>query len=220
LLDPRGVGDGGREFAWRVEQLLSRYEQEAGGKIKIARVNSISTASANAALADGIQAFNMDQGDACYLGIVAVCNGQKVPLASLDPAWEPALESDISRVIAVADYSAPRPAAAPKADVASIEAVKQAIPNLDAMSAEDGSRQLRVAALAQFKKTALEMQAKVSQAEERFLQAQSSPGGANQDAALKDLQAVQKEQTDKLREIALETKAQLAALQQLKGSAP
>jgi hypothetical protein len=39
-----------------VDQLLSQYEQAAGGKIKIVRVNSISSSAAKAAEADGIKA--------------------------------------------------------------------------------------------------------------------------------------------------------------------
>ena len=163
LLDPVSAGDSGRQFSGRVDQLLSRYEQEAGGKIKIIkRVNSISPASANAAVADGIQAFNMDQGDACYLGLVAVCNGQKVPLASLAPECGagPGVGSSAASS-PVVDHPAPRPTGAPKADAASLAAVKQAIPNLDAMSVEEGSQTLRAASRAQFEKTGQEMQEKV-----------------------------------------------------------
>ena len=100
LLDPATVDNSGREFSGRVDQLLSQYEQEAGGKIKVVRVNSFSTASANAAMADGIRSFNIDKGDACYLGIAVVHGGQKESLASLAPEWEPALEFDLSRAIA------------------------------------------------------------------------------------------------------------------------
>jgi len=73
--------------------------------------------------------------------------------------------------------------------------------------------------LDQFEKAAREMQARVRQAEERFLQAQNNQSKAEQEAALKDLRQVQNEQSKKLEEIALESKAQLEALQQLKGAA-
>jgi hypothetical protein len=219
LLDPASVGDSQREFSGRVDQLLSQYEQEAGGKIQIARVNSISGPAANAAVADGIKPFNMDKGDACYLGIAVVCNGQKESLSSLAPEWEQALESDLSRAIAGVDLSNPRSPPAAKADVASLEAIRRAIPNLDSVSVGEGSRLLRAAALTQIQQTAQEMEAQVRQAEERFLQAQNSQSEADQAAALKDLQQVKREQTKKLTEIALASKAQLEALQQLKGAA-
>jgi hypothetical protein len=219
LLDPASVGDSGRDFSVRVDQLLSQYEQEAGGQIKVTRVNSISGAAAKAAEADGIKAFNIDKGDACFLGIAVVRGDQRESLSSLTPEWEQALESDLSRAIAGVDASDPRSQPAPKADVASLEAVKRAIPNIDSVSVEDGSRLLRIAALAQFQKTGQEMQARGKQAEERFLQAQNNQSKEEQEAALKDLRQVQKEQTQKLEEIALESKAQLQALQQIKGAA-
>jgi len=219
LLDPASVGDKGRDFSARVDQLLSQYEQAAGGKIKVARVNLISTAADKAADADGIKPFNMDKGDACFLGIAVARGRQKQTLASLAQEWEPALESDLSRAIADVDASDPRPPAVPKASVAALEAVKRALPNVDAVSVEDGSRLLRMAALAQFQKIGQEMQTRVRQAEQRFLQAQNNPSAAAQEAALQDLRQAQQDQTKKLEEIALESKAQLEALQQLKGAA-
>jgi hypothetical protein len=219
LLDPASVGDSGRDFSGRVDQLLSQYEQEAGGKIKVARVNLISTSADKAAEADGIKPFNIDKGDACFLGIAVVRGHQKETLSSLAPEWEPALESDLSRAIAGVNVAGPQAQPAAKADVASLEAVKRAITNLDSVSVEEGSRLLRDAALAQFQKTGQEMQARVRQAEERFLQAQNNQSQVEQEAALKDLRQVQKEQTKKLEDIALESKAQLEALQQLKGAA-
>ncbi len=219
LLDPGSVASSGCNFSKRVDQLLLQYEQEAGGKIKVARVNTISAVADKAAEADGIKAFNIDKGNACFLGIAVVRGEQKASLSSLTPEWEAALESDLSRAIAGVDAVGSQGQVAVKADAASLAAVKQTITNLDAVSVEDGSRLLRVAALAQFQKTAQEMQAKVKQAEERFLQGQENQSKAEQDAALKDLRQLQKEQIKKLQEIALESKAQQEALRQLKGAA-
>jgi hypothetical protein len=219
LLDPAGVGDSGREFSGRVDRLLSQYEQEAGGKIRVLRVNSISSAAANAALADGIKPFNLDKGDACYLGIAVVRGGHTAALASLAPEWEPALESDLSRAIADIDASDPPAPLAARADAATLEAVRRAVPNVDSVSVAEGSRLLRVAALAQFQKSAQEMQARVKQAEDHLLLAQNSQSEAEQEAALKDLQQARKEQSQRLTDIALEKKAQVEALQQLKGAA-
>jgi len=218
LLDPASVGDSGRQFSARVDQLLSQYEQEAGGKIRVSRVINISPAAANAALADGIKPFNNDKGDACFLGIAVVRDGQKESLASLAPEWEQALESDLSRAIAGVDASAASAPTVAKADAATLDAVRQAIPNLDSVSVEEGSRVLRAAALSRVEQAAQEVQARVKQAEEHYLQAQNSPSGAELDAALKDLQQVQKEQALKLTEIALAARAQQEALEQLKGA--
>jgi ABC-type uncharacterized transport system len=219
LLDPASISDSRRDFSGRVDQLLSQYEREAGGRITVARVNSISSSAAKAAEADGIRAFNIDKGDACFFGIAVVRGQQKQSLSSLAPEWEQALESDLSRAIAGVDVAGPQAQPAPKADVASLEAVKRAIPNLDSVSVEDGSRLLRVSALAEFQRTGQEMQAKVKQAEERFLQAQDDQSKEEQEAALKHLRQFQREQTKRLEEIALNAKAQQEALQQLKGAA-
>jgi len=127
-------------------------------------------------------------------------------------------KSDLSRAIAGVDASgSPAPTAA-KADAAALDAVRQAIPNLDAVSMEEGSRLLRVAALARIGQASQEVQTRVKLAEEHFLQAQNSPSEEEQDAAFKALQQVRKEQSLKLTEIALEARAQQVALEQLKGA--
>jgi hypothetical protein len=218
VLDPVSAGESGRQFSGRVDQLLSQYEREGGGKIKVARVNTNSAGAANAAMADGIKPFNLDKGDACFLGIAVVCGGQKESLATLSPEWEPALESDLSR--AIAGVAGPGSLAQPAArvDDAALDAVRQAIPNLDSVTMEEGSRALRAAALARFERTSQEFQTRVKQAEEHFRQAQNSPSEAEQDAALKDLQEVRKEQAQKLTGLALEARAEQEALQQLKAA--
>jgi hypothetical protein len=219
LLDPASTGgDGTQDFSSRVDQLVSQYEQEAGGKIKVTRVTSVSEATYHAAEADGLKPFNLDKGAACFLGIAVIRGTQKQSLATLAMDWEPALESDVSRAIADVDAATPRPARPAKANVATIEAVKRVLPNLDSVTVAEGAQKLRAASLAQFEKTATEMQARVKQAEDRFLQAQNSHSDAEQTAALKDLKQVQKDQEARLKEIVFESKAQLEALQQLKES--
>src|ERR1035438_8810734 len=99
LLDPATVPDSVTAFAGRVGQLLSAYQQEAGGKIKVTSVTSQSNPNASAALADGITAYNLDKGEACYLGITLALNGRKETLPHLSPEWEQALEPDVTRAI-------------------------------------------------------------------------------------------------------------------------
>ncbi len=218
LLDPGSVGEDRREFAGRVDQMLARYEQAAGGKIKVARVNTISDAAANAAEADGLKGFNRDKGEVCYFGLAVASGGHKENVSSLAPEWEPALESDLSRAIAgVEAGDSPLPPMA-KASGAALESVRRAIPNLGAVSVEEGSRQLRAAAAAQFKKTGQEMEDRVKQAEQRYLQAQSGQSPTEQEAAAKELDQAKKEQAAKLKEIAMEAKAQVEALQQIKAA--
>ena len=80
LLDASSVPDSVQAFAGRVDQLLAQYEQVAGDRLRVIRCDSLSSANANAAQADGISAFNIDKGDSCFLGIAVVCGGQKESL--------------------------------------------------------------------------------------------------------------------------------------------
>ncbi|MBI4325405.1 MAG: Gldg family protein [Chloroflexi bacterium] len=222
LLDPASVSDSLPAFAGRVDQLLSEYRRKASGKIKVSRYNSQSDSSANAASADGIQPFNLDKGDACYLGIAVVHKGQKEPLPQLSPEWEQALPSDLSRaIVRLINASAPtRPATATaQIDPATTEAVKHMIPNFASVSVEGGTRILREAALREFKAAANEMEIQVKEAQQQLSRAQNGGSDAEQQAAMKNLQQVQAEQTEKLRQIAARSQAQIEALQQLKGAA-
>ncbi len=220
LLDASSVPDSVQAFAGRVDQLLAQYEQVAGDRLRVIRCNSLSSASANAALADGISAFNIDKGDSCFLGIAVVCDGQKESLSRLAPEWEQALEPDLTRAIARAAEARPGAQPLARADTASLDAVRKAIPNLDAVSLEAGTQVLRDASLAQFKQAVDEMKARMNDAEQRFIQAQASQSEAAQEAAREQLRKIQAEGTRKLQQIAQNSHAQIAALQQLKNTAP
>ena len=123
---------------------------------------------------------------------------------------------------AIARAAEARPGAQPlaRADTASLDAVKRAIPNLDAVSLEAGTQILRNASLVQFQQAAEEMQARVKDAEQRFIQAQGDQSEAAQQAAAEELRKIQAEGTRKLQQIAQDSHAQIAALQQLKKTAP
>ena len=220
LLDPASTSDALRAFAGRVDQLLSEYEQEAGGKIKVARHTTSLDADARAASADGVKAFNLDKGDACFLGVAIVCNDQRETMGQLSPEWEAALESDLSRAIArvAAAKTATKFAAASAApaDAAVIAEVKRSIPNLDSVSLADGKQILRVAALKEIMVATEEMQRRVKEAQQRISQAQTNGSEAEQQAALKQLQQVQAEQTEKLKQVAARSQAQIQALEQIK----
>jgi hypothetical protein len=220
MLDASSVPESVQAFAGRVDQLLAQYEQAGGGRVRVVRSTSLSRVSAKAAQADGITAFNNDKGDACFLGIAVVCEGQKESLPQLAPEWEQALEPDVTRAITRAAEARPGAQPLARADTASLDAVKRAIPNLDAVSLEAGTQVLRDAALVQFKQAAEEMQARVKDAEQRFIQAQGDQSEAAQQAAADELRKIQAEGTRKLQQIAQDSHAQIAALQQLKKTAP
>ena len=222
VLDPASVPESAMAFAKRVDQLLSAYQQAAGGKIKLTRFDSRSNLNPGAPPADGIQAFNIDKGEACYLGVALVAKGRKETLPRLSPEWEQALEPDVTRAI-IRLVEATRPAAATvasaAADTNAVREVKALIPNLGAVSAEEGTRILREAALKDFTAAATELEAQVKEAQQRLAQAQNGGFDADRRAAMKHLQQVQAEQTEKLKQIAAKSKAQIDALQQLKAAA-
>lgn len=221
LLDPANAPDSLKEFANRVNQLLSRYEQDANGKIKVTRYDSQSESNANAAVADGIKEFNRQKGEVSYLGIAVVREGQKECLASLAPEWEQALEFDLTRSIArVAEVPPqPQPVAAPaQPDPITSDAVKRLIPNFDSVSLEDGTRILREASLNELAQALRDSDARVKQAEQAFLQAQTNQSNAGQETARKQLQQLQAEQADKLRDLAAKSQAQIQVLQKLKAA--
>jgi hypothetical protein len=106
----------------------------------------------------------------------------------------------------------------PPVDAATIEAVKQAIPDYASVPLADGTQILRAAALKQFAAAATEMDAQVKQAQEQLVQAENGQSTAGQSAALKHLQQIQADQTEKLQQIAAQLQAQIAALKQLKNA--
>jgi len=213
-----------RAFAERVDQLLSKYQQESGGRIEVVRYNSRTDikVAAVAAVADGFKPFNLDKGDACYFGLAIAQDGRTELLSQLAPEWQQVLESDLTRAIghvARAKDPAPRLANTPPATLAATEEVKRALPNFGSVSMEEGTRILRGAALEDFKATVAAMEIHVAEAQQNLSRAQSGGSEAEQQAAIKQLRQLQSEQTDKLKQIAARSAAQVEALRQLKGTA-
>lgn len=217
LLDKSTVPEATVKFAARVDNLLSAYETAANGKLKVSRVNSQAYADANAAVADGLKEFNSDKAP-CFLGLTVSCGGQKETLASLAPEWEAALEGDVTRAITrVAEVAAAlQPATAPAANTAALDAVKLSLTNVDAVSLDEGTRILREAALNEFSQATKEMEAKLKEAQQRVAAAGTNP--ATSEAAIRQLQQLQAEQTANLTEIAARAQQQVQALQQYKNA--
>jgi hypothetical protein len=221
LLDPGTVPGSLTAFADRIGQLLAGYQQEAGGKIKVTNFNAQSNPNAKAATADGITVFNLDKGEACYLGVTLVLNGRKETLPHLSPEWEQALEADVTRaIIRLLDGALPTtvPTAVSQINTAAVQEVRSLITDLAAVSVQQGKEILRDAALKDFTAAARKMQKQVKEAEQRLTQARNGGTDAEQQAAMKYLQQVQAEQTEKLKEIAARSKAQIDTFQQLKAA--
>ena len=219
LLDPATVPEPVAAFAGRVDQILAAYQQAGGDNIKVTRVNSPSNLSANAAVADGIQAFNQDKGEACYLGLALVLKGHKERLPRLSPEWEQALEPDLTRAIArLLDATQPvsTPGAVSQVYTNALREVQTLIPDPGAVSVEEGKRILREATLKEFAAATTNMQTRVKEAEQLVDQAQKSGSDAERQAAIKHLLQVQADETEKLKHIAAKSKAQMDAFERLK----
>jgi hypothetical protein len=221
LLDPATVPDSMMAFPARVDQLLSAYEQGAGGKIKVTTINSPSTPNANAARADGIQAFDSQKGEGCYLGLALVLKGHKETVPRLSPDWEQALEPDLTRAILRlldAGRADTISLVVSQANATAVQEVKALIPNLDAVSVQQGREILQDAAFKDFTAATKEMEIQVKEAQQRLAQAHNGGSEAEQQAAMKHLQEVQAEQTEKLKQIAGRSKTQIDTFQQLKAA--
>ena len=218
LLDPSATSSLSG-FAQQVGLLLSAYEQQSGGKIRVRRYDSATNSDPNAALADGIKGFDLDKGAGCYLGVALVSNGKREVLSQLDPEWGQAVEADISRaLVQVSTAAVPSnpSATAVKNDAAAFEAVKQQIPDLTSVSLEDGTRLLRESGLKEFAAAVTQMKSEMQEAQQRLEQAHNNGSPADQESAMKHLQEVQTAQSEKLREVAARSQALIATFQQLK----
>ena len=139
------------------------------------------------------------------------------------PEWEQALEPDLTRAI-VRLLDARRadtvPLVVSQINTTAVQEVKALIPDLAAVSVEEGREILQDAALKDFTAATKEMETQIKEAEQRLTQAQNGGSDAEQQAARKHLQQVQAEQTEKLKQIAGRSKAQIDTFQQLKAAAP
>jgi hypothetical protein len=153
---------------------------------------------------------------------MAVVRGaRKQTLPQLSPEWEAALEADLSRAISqISETPATEtPDTAPPSP-AITEEVKRIVPNYNSMSLEEGMRMLRETALKQFKDAAADQQKQLQEAEQALTQAQSTGSAAEQQAAMKRLQQLQSEQTERLKQIAVDSQAQIDTLRRLKAANP
>ena len=207
-------------FAGRVDQLLAKYEQAAGDRLTVVRCNTSSNFSAGRGAGRRHHSFQHGQGRELFPGNCGGVRRSKGNSPALAPEWERALEPDLTRAIARAAEAKAGVQSVARADTATLDAVEASIPDLNAVSLEEGTKLLRDAGRTQFKQAVEEMEAKVKEAQERYIQAQGNQSEAAQQTALEQLRKIQAEGMDKLKQIALNSHAQIAALQQLKKTAP
>jgi hypothetical protein len=219
LLDKASVPAATFAFAERINNLLAEYQQAGDGKISVMRFQKNS--DADAASADGIKPFNLDKGYACYLGLSVSCKGQKESFPQLSTDWETALEADLSRAIARLSASQPSSTASVVAGPAAPNAVavadlKFTLTNLADISVEDGSQILRVAAFQDYQTVAAKMETKVAEARQHLADSQNGGSETDRQAARKQLQSVETEQMEKLKQIATQLQSRITTLEQIK----
>jgi hypothetical protein len=217
LLDP-GSESGLRSFSDRVERLLFAYSQNSMGKVTfVAQTN----ANANTALAEGIRGFNLNKGEGCYLGIALSCAGKKEILPQLSPDWEPALEADVSRAIQRVSEAAAgvKSSVSPvREDRALTEEIQSEIPNFASLSLEEAIRAVRENSVKAFTETVSKMNELVQEATTDYVKAQKQGTAADQQEALKKLQAAQAAETEMLKQVAAESQLRIEAVKKIKAS--
>ena len=220
-LDPAGTSEADRAFAARAEDLVSAYQREGGGKVKLTLCTSNQTFDANTAANDGIKPFNLDKGSACFLGIVVAQDTRKEVLPQLSPAWEPALEADVTRAIARLIDTRPQPQAIgvpppAKSDPATLAEVERVVPNFATIPPEEGEGILHAAALKDLKAAVQATEAQTQEARQQFTDSQNAGSEADMKAARQRLQQIQADQMEKLKQISAKADAQIDAFRQLR----
>ena len=221
VLPPGSAPEPLQDFSRRVDRLLSEFQSVNDRRIQVIRNLSASEANADAAAADGIRTFNLEIGEACFLGITVVSGGRKESLPRLQPEWEPALPIDLARVIldVTAEPLPPVTAKSTPLTPALSNEIVRLIPDIKSTSPEAADRIFHQDFLEQCAKAGAELEAQVNAAQQEVARAENSGSPAELEAARKHLSQVQLGQTDKLKEIAAHLQLQLAAFQQLKAAA-
>ena len=210
-----------QDFSRRVDSLLSEFQNANPAQIQVIKNVSPEGTSADAAAADGIPAFNLEKGDACFLGITVVSGGRKESLPRLQPEWESALPSDLARALlrVIAETAPPVVAKSVPITPAITNEIMQIIPDISATSPEDADRIFHANFLTQCAKAGTEMETQINAAAQEVVKAQSGGSPADLAAAKKHLSEVQVAQTEKLKEVAAHLQLQLAAFEQMKAAA-
>ncbi len=208
-------------FSGRVENLLAAVQADSAGKIQVTRLDATAETNVAAAAAEGIQPFNLDKGDACFLGLVIAGGKNRETFARLQPEWEPALEYDlvraIARVVTVAAPAKPAPEIAkPSPEI--IASIKRLIPDVSAISVEQAGQIFHAEFVKQCGAVGAELEAKVNAAQQQVVQAQNGGSESDLQAARQHLQQVQLAQGEKLKQLAANLQSQLAVFQQLKAA--
>lgn len=220
---PEGSSDATlRAFAGRMTDLLNAMQAASGGKIQLTSIGELIETHAAAASAAGLQPFNLDKGDACYLGLAIASSKNSETFARLSPEWEPALEFDLARAIQrVAAAAAPPPPAPEVAQPSPelIASINRLIPDVNAVSSRQADQIFHAEFLKQCSEVGAEVAAQIKLAQQQLLAAQAGGDGAALAAAQKNLAQVQLQQAEKIKDIAAQLQTRLAVFERMKSGA-
>lgn len=222
LLPSNSAGEDLPAFAGRVDQLLAAMQTAGGGNVQVVRLDETAGTNADAAAAAGIQAFNLDKGGACFLGLTVSGGAHSETLPRLFPQWEPALQYDIDRAIEqVMALDAPVVVKTELAKPApeTIKFVQQLIPDVSVISVADADQIFHQQFLNECADAGTELEKQINAAQEQVAKAEESGSATDLEAARQHLQQVQLSQADRLKQIAANLQLRLAAFQQLKAGA-
>ena len=220
VLPPGSAPESVQDFSQRVDRLLSAFQSANESEISVVRNISAAGTNADAAAASGLSPFNLDKGEACFLGITVVSGGRTESLAQLRPEWEPALPYDLTRAILRVTLEASPPVVAKlvRLTPAITNEIQRLIPDINAVSPEEADRIFHQDFLNQCARAGAEMEAQINAAAQEVAKAQNSGSAAELETARKKLVQVQLDQTEKVKEVAAHLQLQLDAFQQMKNA--
>jgi hypothetical protein len=217
---PAGSASGTlKDFAGRVDQLLDAAQAVAGDKLKITRITELSDANNTAAGEAGIRAFNLDKGEACFLGLTLAGGQQKETLAQLQPEWENALEFDLARAILRVGALPPPPKVSPaiaKPSTETLTTIQRLIPNVETVSVEQADLIFHTDFVKACAEVGSDGEAQIKVAQDQAIQAEAGGNAADLEAARKHLMKVQIEQANRLKQLAVQLQVNLAVFKQMK----
>lgn len=209
-------------FATRVRQLLDAMQTASGGKLQVATTDAAAETNATAASADGLQVFNLENGQASYLGLALASGSHREVFDRLLPEWEPALEADLARALLRVAVPAPAAPVAPevaKPATETVAAINRLIPDVNTTTLGTASQIFHAEFMKEIADAGTEMEARMTAAQQQVTQAQASGSAADLEAAQKNLTQVQSTQGEKIRQIAAQMQTRLAVFQQMKNAA-
>jgi len=208
-------------FAARAGQLLAAMQAASDGKLLVVVIDTPAESNAAAASAEGLKVFNLEKGQASYLGLALASGPHREVFSRLQPEWEPALEYDVARaLVRVAVPAAPTPVAPEIAQPAPqiVADIHRLIPDINATTVETADQIFHAEFMREIADAGTDMDARLTAAQEQVTQAQTSGSATDLEAAQKNLSQVQLTQGEKIRQIASNLKTRLAVFKELKST--